>query len=60
MRNTMRRVITGVFTAAAVTGLISIVSTADTYTDSNGDEFTYAIEKSGVNIPLLKTMVTVK
>ncbi|MBR5943794.1 MAG: hypothetical protein IKZ94_02475, partial [Lachnospiraceae bacterium] len=52
MKNSTRKVITGIFAAAAITGLVSIASAADTYTDSNDDEFTY--EKSGAGIQITK------
>ena len=54
MKNSKRKLLTVLFTAAAVTGLASIAASADTYTDSNGDEFTYTIDPEGVMITAVK------
>ena len=49
-----RNLLTEIFVATAVTGLISIASAADTYTDSNGDVYTYQVDKQGINISVVK------
>ena len=55
MRNINKKLFTGILTAAAVTGLISLVSAAaTTYTDSDGDEFTYTKDNKGINITEVK------
>ena len=47
-----KRLLTGILAAAAVTGLISMISAAETleYIAPEGDIFTYKVDEKGVNI----------
>ena len=63
MKKIIRKVITGIFAASAVIGCSMMVSAAATYTDINGDVFTYSVDdKLGVSISHVKdngTLATV-
>ena len=51
MRISKKKMFTAVFAAAAVTGSISVISSADEiYKDSSGDQFTYVSEFNGITV----------
>ena len=50
----MRKVLHGIFAAAAILGCISTASAADSWKDENGDEFTYQIVSGEIKITAVK------